>query len=62
MTWRKEVSTYQETSSLWVAFIVEEGALEVAGAGGHQQSHPAVNPVNSNSDCHQDMPMGAAMA
>lgn len=33
-----------------LAFIVLEGAIQCWGGRGHQQSYPAVNPVNYNSN------------
>lgn len=32
-TRRKQLGTDQETTSLWVAFVVQEGALETAATG-----------------------------
>lgn len=37
-------------ASFFPSVTVLEGAVESAGGGGHQQSHPAVIPVSYNND------------
>lgn len=51
---RKQAGTDQETTSLWVDFIVQEGALETAAAGVTNSLNPALNSAKSNNDWHQE--------